>query len=578
MVLQAGKNANTATHPCVSEGKLTDHAGKSCSKTPAKKNTAFDHLRSIRKRLRRTGFLQTAASVICSSWRSGTSRQYASYIARWKRYASKRGIHPVSPPVSQGVNFLAMLFRAGLSYSAICVARSALSSYFECTDCQQFGDHKRVRQFMKGDFEKRLAFPKYSWDVNLVLEYIESYYPHEKLTLRELSYKLVMLLTLLSGQRLQTLHSLSLSSLKVSDSRWVFSVDVPLKQTRRGMHLAPLEFLAFPQNNKLIVVSVLKEYVRRTKDVRGSETKLLLSHQKPHKHVSKDTLARWLRDVLSKAGVDTQQFGAHSTRVASTSAVWGPQYPCGQHSSSLGPTVPVWPAAVWGPQYPCGQQQLETHSTRVASTSAVWGRQYPCGQHIGSLGPTVPVWPAAVRDPQYPCGQHISSLGPTVPVWPAHRQFGAHSTRVASTSAVWGPQYPCGQHIGSLGPTVPVWPAHRQFGAHSTRVVSTSAVWGPQYPCGQHISSLGPTVPVWPAHQQFGAHSTRVASTSAVWGPQYPCGQHIGSGHLWCARGCPTSSCRMELGIHVFTFLQEDASCKYGTGPVGFLLSQEINK
>ena len=129
-----------------------------------------------------------------------------------------------------------------------------------------------------------------------------------------------MLLALLSGQRLQTLHSLSLSSLKVSDSRWVFSVDVPLKQTRKGKHLAPLEFLAFPQNNKLCVVSVLKEYVRRTKDVRGSETKLLLSHQKPHKHVSKDTLARWLRDVLSKAGVDTQQFGAHSTRAVSTSA------------------------------------------------------------------------------------------------------------------------------------------------------------------------------------------------------------------------------------------------------------------
>ena len=224
--------------------------------------------------------------------------------------------------MSQGVNFLAMLFRAGLSYSAICVARSALSSYFECTDCQQFGDHKRVRQFIKGVFEKRPAFPKYSstWDVNLVLEYIESYYPHEKLALRELSYKLVMLLALLSGQRLQTLHSLSLSSLKVSDSRWVFSVDVPLKQTRKGKHLAPLEFLAFPQNNKLCVVSVLKEYVRRTKDVRGSETKLLLSHQKPHKHVSKDTLARWLTVVLNKAGVDTQQFGAHSTRAASTSA------------------------------------------------------------------------------------------------------------------------------------------------------------------------------------------------------------------------------------------------------------------
>ena len=65
---------------------------------------------------------------------------------------------------------------------------------------------------------------------------------------------------------------------------------------------------------------MLKEYVRRTKDVRGSETKLLLSHQKPHKHVSKDTLARCMRDVLSEACGDRQQFGAHSTHAANTSA------------------------------------------------------------------------------------------------------------------------------------------------------------------------------------------------------------------------------------------------------------------
>ena len=50
-----------------------------------------------------------------------------------------------------------MLFNAGLSYSAICVAGSALSSYLDCKDSAQFGEHKRVRQFIKGVFEKRPA-------------------------------------------------------------------------------------------------------------------------------------------------------------------------------------------------------------------------------------------------------------------------------------------------------------------------------------------------------------------------------------------------------------------------------------
>ena len=129
-----------------------------------------------------------------------------------------------------------------------------------------------------------------------------------------------MLLALLSGQRCQTLHCLSVSSMKMSDSKCVFTVYVLLKQSRKGKHLAPLEFLAFPQNEKLCIVSVLNEYLRMTKEIRGEENKLLLSYQVPHKPVSKNTLARWLRQVLNGAGVDIALFSAHSTRATSTSA------------------------------------------------------------------------------------------------------------------------------------------------------------------------------------------------------------------------------------------------------------------
>ena len=129
-----------------------------------------------------------------------------------------------------------------------------------------------------------------------------------------------MLLALLSGQRCQALHCLSLASIKISDAKCVFSIDVLLKHSRKGKHLAPLEFVAFPQNSHLCVVSVLKEYLCQTKELRGSENMLLISYQKPYKHISKDTLARWIRDELQRAGVDTQHFGAHSTRMASTTA------------------------------------------------------------------------------------------------------------------------------------------------------------------------------------------------------------------------------------------------------------------
>ena len=46
-----------------------------------------------------------------------------------------------------------MLFNAGLSNSAS-VARSALSSYLDCKDVAQFGEHERVRQFINGVSEE----------------------------------------------------------------------------------------------------------------------------------------------------------------------------------------------------------------------------------------------------------------------------------------------------------------------------------------------------------------------------------------------------------------------------------------
>ena len=130
-------------------------------------------------------------------------------MAKWRRYAHSRHIDPISPSISEAVNFLAHLYKSVLGYSAICVARSALSSYLNIADVVDFGQHKIVRRFMKGVFELKPVLPKYShtWDVDTVLNVLECYAPNDKLTLKELSHKLVMLLALLTGQRCQTIHT-----------------------------------------------------------------------------------------------------------------------------------------------------------------------------------------------------------------------------------------------------------------------------------------------------------------------------------------------------------------------------------
>lgn len=233
----------------------------------------------------------------------------------------------ISPQITDAVNFLAELFDEGCSYSSICVARSALSSILKVGDNHEtFGSMPCVRRFVKGVFEARPSLPLKSkcgtWDPSQVLSYLESWFPHHALNLKELSYKLVMLLALLSGQRCQTIHSLQINNMILTKNKCTFFVSSLLKHSRKGSHQKPLEFIAFEDNAKLCIIDVLQEYLRRTKPVRDSQkvNKLLLSFQKPFKPISKDTLARWIKTVLAMAGIDTEVFTAHSTRAASTSA------------------------------------------------------------------------------------------------------------------------------------------------------------------------------------------------------------------------------------------------------------------
>jgi len=107
--------------------------------------------------------------------------------------------------------------------------------------------------------------------------------------------------------------------MELSDLKCIFVITEKVKQSRVGTHLKPVEFLAYPDDEKLCVIKHLQEYIKKTQAVRGDCSQLLLSHVKPHGLASKDTLSRWCKNVLKFAGIDVSKFTAHSTRSASTS-------------------------------------------------------------------------------------------------------------------------------------------------------------------------------------------------------------------------------------------------------------------
>ena len=63
---------------------------------------------------------------------------------------------------------------------------------------------------------------------------------------------------------------------------------------------------------------VIRVYLSEMKQIRKS-CQLLVSYMKPHKAISKDTLAGWKIGILKLAGVSTTKYVSHSTRGAMVS-------------------------------------------------------------------------------------------------------------------------------------------------------------------------------------------------------------------------------------------------------------------
>ena len=117
----------------------------------------------------------------------------------------------------------------------------------------------------------------------------------------------------------QTIHVLDVKNMTLKFLRASFRVAEKVKQTRPGKHVNEIVFNGYPPDRRLCVVTVLKEYLQRTLDIRGTTKQLLLTTRASFKGVSRDTIRKWSKEVLEKSGIDLTIFNPHSTRSASTS-------------------------------------------------------------------------------------------------------------------------------------------------------------------------------------------------------------------------------------------------------------------
>ena len=278
----------------------------------------------LRQRYQDCRVSEGATKLLLVSWRQKSSKTYDSLFGKWVSWCRGRDSDPVSCAIGEVINFLAHLYEQGYQYRSINSYRSAISSVHEKVDGYEVGQHPMVSRLLKGIFHERPPQPRYSetWDVSKMTSYIESRGENDALSLTDLTHKTVMLLALTRPSRSADLSHLDLRFRKYLPEGVSFQPTKLTKQSRQSKPVAEFFFPAFTANPLLCPVTTLRAYEGRTEEFRREEgsSPLFLTTIRPHNVASSSTIARWLRSILEKAGIDTSIFKAHSVRGAAVTA------------------------------------------------------------------------------------------------------------------------------------------------------------------------------------------------------------------------------------------------------------------
>ena len=174
------------------------------------------------------------------------------------------------------------------------------------------------------------------WDLNKVLEYLRSstFEPLQSVSLRNLSKKVLFLLSLAMAKRVSELQVLSSVVLFSSAGATVSYVPEFLANTESALRPLPCSFLVkslidfatgLDKDLLLCPVRCLREYLQQTSPGVNHPRRLFLSPRNPSRVISKNAISYFLRKVIAEAGAGKEPGvvpHAHSIRGVAASAAF----------------------------------------------------------------------------------------------------------------------------------------------------------------------------------------------------------------------------------------------------------------
>lgn len=265
---------------------------------------------------------EEAINTHIKSISQSTIKQYNSCFKYWWDYCALKNVPYFLAKPPEVIAFFQYLMdnNKGWKFGTFNSCQAALALILP----EATSNDIRLRRYFKGILKCRPKTFRYNvtWDPKVVLDYLAAFCPNEELDFLMLNKKLSTLLTLITGQRLQTLSLIKVDNIIINHHGVQIFIDDTIKTTHTRIEQPVLNIPFFGESPSLCVASLLLKYLERSAQYRSGDSNgqyLFISSRLPYQRASKQTLARWIKETMSNAGINTNIFTPHSTRHASTS-------------------------------------------------------------------------------------------------------------------------------------------------------------------------------------------------------------------------------------------------------------------
>ena len=312
--------------------------------TPPGKTHKISFSRFIWKLMMKNGMSGKVADYCSDHWHKATLVNYGYKLNHWLDFNKHINQGPLEISHQKFMDFLIYLFEE--RHKTVCTVKNTYPVMRIL--CHAGGCpitpvvHQQISMLLKGMFIKK-PDPVHVksdsiWDIGLLLDYFAGGRPNSHLTLKDLGGKLACLILLVSMRRKVDLAQLDTGSLKWSaDKRTCrFLLKKPTKTysiyTKKS-HAHNLQVLTLtslpldnenPMDKELCPVRCLKFYLKRTNALRlrHINTRLFICTCEPFGPATLQTISRWVKEIMLKAGINMENVNKVNFRSASASRAY----------------------------------------------------------------------------------------------------------------------------------------------------------------------------------------------------------------------------------------------------------------